>query len=811
MTKKSDAGAAPVDKASSTETSSGTAPAARAASSRSQEPPPEDAPLHYVGIGASAGGLEALRPFVAHLPAHANMTYIVAQHMSPDHRSLMVELLVRETKLKVEEARNNLLPKADTIYVAPPNSDITVANGKLRISKPANTVGPKPSVDRFFMSLAVDQEDKAIGIVLSGTGSDGAHGIKAIRAAGGISIAQDPKSAKYDSMPNAAVRSGGADLVLPPNEIATQLVSISQRPQQPIVVDAEDAPTATVRGIVRQIATHTGMDFSNYKEATISRQITRRMAALQMRDLEAYGAFLTKHHHEFDELAGNFLICVTSFFRDPESFEAVRRGLKEILKGKRPGDDIRIWIPGCATGEEVYSVAILLAEELGDNRDKYRIQIFATDINAEAVNAARAGAYPEAALTGVAGPLIARYFTAQDGIYQIDKSLRDMTLFARQDLIQDPPFVRLDMISCRNLLIYFKTELQDRVVKIFHYALRTNGLLFLGKSESIGRQSALFAEKDRKNKIYLKRQVTSPVVAGFAHVRGMATADAVAAPDLEKIAAAPNSVLGHDRLFELYTPASILMTVSGEILEVFGDCSPFLTIKRGKADFNVFTLIRPPFRSELRAYAHRVSRCKETAFSSAVPLAVDGKNRHYRMAVHHCGQQGLEDSSLLLVCFEPADERTPAASEGEREGIATSERIGELEQEIVLNRENLQTVIEELETANEELQSLNEEAQAANEELQASNEELETANEELQASNEELTTVNDELGSRTQELSEANTVLANILNSLYKALVVVDRNLVILRHNKVALQFFDITGEANASLASVQKHFYLPD
>ncbi len=768
-----------------------------------------DSPLYYVGIGASAGGLEALRPFVANLPAHANMTYIVAQHMSPDHRSLMVELLARETKLKVVEATNNLPPQADSIYVAPPNTDITVANGRLKISKPTNTIGPKPSVDRFFMSLADDRKDWAIGIILSGTGSDGAHGIKAIKAAGGVSIAQEPQSAKYDSMPNAAVRIGHADLVLPPPEIANQLRSIVEWPRAPIVDETEEAPPSTMRGIVRQIATHTGMDFSNYKDATLSRQIMRRMAAMQIPSLDAYGEYIGRHHGELAVLAGNFLICVTSFFRDPEAFESMRRSLREILKGKQPGDDIRIWVPGCATGEEVYTVAIILAEELGEQRDKYRIQLFATDINGDAVSAARAGVYPEAALAGVDSALIERYFSAVDGMYHIDKSLRDMTLFARQDLVQDAPFVRLDMVSCRNLLIYFKPELQDRVVKVFHYSLRNHGLLFLGKSESIGRLGSLFVERDRKNKIYLKRPVASPVLTSFSRTKSLAGSEGLV-PAGDKHQPLPSSVLAHDKLFELYAPASLLMTEAGEILEIFGDCSHFLAVRKGKADFNAFALIKPAFRAELRAFAHRVCRTRQSASCNPVEIGIDGKPRHFRMTVHFTGQAGTGDADLLLVCFESVSDR-PVAGDAHAASLSSNERVLELEQEIVLNRENLQTVIEELETANEELQSLNEEAQAANEELQASNEELETANEELQASNEELITVNDELNTRTVELGAANNDLTNILNSLYKGLVVVDRNLVVTRYNQVALEFFDIAPGSRPNIAAVSTHTHLPE
>ena len=767
-----------------------------------------DGPLYYVGVGASAGGLEALRPFVANLPAHANMTYIVAQHMSPDHRSLMVELLARETGLKVAEAGNNVQPKPDTIYVAPPNVDITVVKGKIKVSRPTNTIGPKPSVDRFFMSLADDRKDWAIGIILSGTGSDGAHGIKAIKAAGGVSIAQDPKSAKYDSMPNAAIRIGRTDLVLPPHEIANQLRSIVQWPRSPLATEADETPPSTMRGIVRQIATHTGMDFSNYKDATLSRQVLRRMAAMQIPDLDAYGEYIGQHREELAVLAGNFLICVTSFFRDPEAFEAMRRCLRDLLKTKQPGDDIRIWVPGCATGEEVYSIAIILAEELGEHRDKYHIQVFATDINGDAVAAARAGAYPETSLAGVDSDLIERYFTTVDGTYHIDKRLRDMTLFARQDLVQDAPFVRLDMVSCRNLLIYFKPELQDRVIKVFHYALHDHGVLFLGKSESIGRLGKLFVEHDHKNKVYLKRPVASPVLTGFARTRpvfdriGEGTAS-------DRRTVLPSTTPAHDKLFELYAPASLLMTDAGEILELFGDCSPFLAVRKGKADFNAFTLIKPAFRAELRAFGHRVVRNKQSAVCNPVQVVEDGKKRYYRMAVHSAGQSGPGDPDLLLVCFEKVAEK-PTGSDAGAGSVIDAERVAELEREIVLNRENLQTVIEELETANEELQSLNEEAQASNEELQASNEELETANEELQASNEELITVNDELGTRTAELSDANSDLSNILNSLYKGLIVVDRNLTVTRYNQVALEFFDIAPMTRPNLATVSTQTHLP-
>lgn len=766
--------------------------------------------LYYVGIGSSAGGLEALRTFVAHLPVQSNMCYIVAQHMSPEHRSMMVELLVRETTLKVVEARNNVTPLADTVYVAPPSSDITIRGGKLRLSKPKATIGPKPSVDLLFISLAEDRGEKAIGIVFSGTGSDGAHGIKAIRAVGGISIAQEPTTAKFDSMPKAAIRSGGIDLVLSPKECAEQLTALSTRPRVRIEEEKEDgtAPT-TVREIIRQISSHTGMDFSNYKDATISRQVQRRMAALQVASLEDYGEYAARHHEEYLELANSFLICVTSFFRDSESFEAMRKTLRELLHKKEPGDSIRVWVPGCATGEEAYSIGIILAEELGADFSQYRVQIFGTDINDTATQFARRGIYPEAALANLDETLLRKYFSQQDRMFCVDRRLKDVTVFARQDLVQDPPFVRLDMVSCRNLMIYFKTELQEKVLKTFHYSLLPHGVLFLGKSESVGQMSTLFIEKGRKAKVFSRRDVPTPMPGHFTRAVSAARSKRLATVEAESHAP---SEMARARLFDMYSPATILVTSDGDILEFLGDCTPFIKLSKGKADFNLFSVIHSSFRSELRAFAHRVGRNKVSVSSQPNVIKVDGEQRLYRMAVHYVGMDSL-DRDLLTVCFERApDRKLPADGAETTIEEAASGRITELEHELTSTRENLQTVVEELETSNEELQALNEEAQAANEELQASNEELETSNEELQATNEELTTVNDELVSKTEELSTTNDDLENVLDSVLKALVVVDQKLRVSRHNRMAMRFFSFpTEERMPNLTATQVQFDVPD
>jgi two-component system CheB/CheR fusion protein len=486
----------------------------------------------------------------------------------------------------------------------------------------------------------------------------------------------------------------------------------------------------------------------------------------------------------------------------------MRKSLVELLHRKEQGDSVRIWVPGCATGEEVYSIAILVAEELGADLSMYRVQIFGTDINDTATQFARRGVYPEAALAHLDERLLHKYFSQQDRMYCVDRRLKDITVFARQDLVQDPPFVR-DMVSCRNLLIYFKSELQDRVLRIFHYALQPHGVLFLGKSENIGQSSTLFIEKGRKNKLFSRRDVPTPMFGNFSRMIGVARGKRQAEAEVDHHAP---SEMARTRLHDIYTPATILVSADGDILEFLGDCSPFIKVTKGRADFNLFSTIHSAFRSELRAFAHRVGRSKTSVAGQPTVIKLDGEPRLYRMAVHYVGTDTL-DHDLLMVCFERMPDR-PQAAGGDDLVLeeAAAVRITELEHELTLTRENLQTVVEELETSNEELQALNEEAQAANEELQASNEELETSNEELQATNEELTTVNDELFTKTEELSGANDDLENILDSVLKALVVVDQKLRITRHNKMALRFFAFPSEERLpNLTTLQVLFDLPD
>lgn len=761
-----------------------------------------------VGIGASAGGLEALRILVSNLPVKANMAYVIAQHMSPHHRSMMVELLSRETKLPVFEVKSNMTPQPDTIYVAPPASDVSIKSGNLQLRKPLADLGAKPSIDYLFSTMAEELGERAIGIVMSGTGTDGSHGIRAINSAGGISIAQAPETAKYDSMPVAAIKAG-ADIVLSPEEIATKLIAINARPRVEVPEFSSSVKTDTPTNLIKLIYQHTKMDFSNYKEATIIRQIERRMAILQINDLNKYLEIAEANTGELKALANNFLICVTSFFRDNEPFKLFREEIKFILQNKKEGDNIRIWVPGCATGEEAYTIAIIIAEELSVKLENFKVQIFATDANPETTQFGRRGLYPETSIECVPPELLKKYFVQKDRFFQVDRKIKDLVIFATQDLVQDPPFVRLDAISCRNLLIYFKSGLQDKVFRTFHYALNPDGILLLGKSESVGQNSELFLELNRKQKLFKKNNIASLLpdssFAGAPHIsirNNFPTAETIHTKNLPV-------QTGQEALFDAYAPPSILITDNGDILHIYGDITPFTQIKQGKPDFNLFSIVHSSLRTELRAIVQKVARNKTLTYTHPAPIPIDSEEKIFRICVRNIKDDSSQ-KNLLLLSFENIPARIPNTLDLESLDDSAEATISELSHELTITKENLQTVIEELETSNEELQSLNEEAQAANEELQASNEELETSNEELQATNEELTTVNDELSTKTSQLIEALNDMEIIQNSTESAIIVVDQDLNIRRYNNESLKFFKIDFALNLSnLSSIPVLFKL--
>ena len=765
--------------------------------------------LYVVGIGASAGGLEALKPFVANLPTAVNMAYVIVQHLSPAYRSMMVQLLGRETTLPVEEIKDGTVLAANTIYITPPNKDVRIKNSTLYLREPSAPLGPKPSVDVFFASLADDRGQHAIGVILSGTGSDGAHGMRAIKANGGLTVAQEPETAKYDGMPKAAIDSGCVDQTLPPDGIGPELASISRFPRPVVNEKTEEAKGQdTINEIFLLVRKRTEVDFTQYKLNTVRRRLERRMAANRIENVDAYLEFVQRQPAELDLLCKDILISVTSFFRDGKAFEDIKETLGELLATKRPGDSIRIWVPACATGEEAYTFAMMLTDLLGETVRSFKIQVFATDIDLDAMRHARKGTYSASAVEGLDRSYVTKYFDAMGQSYQIKKPIREMVVFARQDLIKDPPFVKVDIISCRNVLIYFNADLQERIFQVFHYALNPEGHLFLGKSESVGHCADLFRSIKAASKIFQKRlgnpRTTSPVFGAFRlkPPEAAETMLPMGGPSIETIV--------RDGFIKACMPDCVAINENLDILFYHGDVDSFIRFPQGRPNQNLGKLITDDFRIDLRAMVHRAREINGVATGSKRQLRTREGDIVARLVVRPL-QLAPGHESLFLVSCEK-EEATEDASSVVASAPGNEIRLIELEQELTATREHLQTVVEELETSNEELQALNEEMKAANEELQSSNEELETSNEELQSTNEELTTVNEELQVRTSDLGAANADLQNIQDNVGFPMLVVDKGLRITRFTHQAARLFGLLpSDAGQLITAVPSQFHIRD
>lgn len=770
---------------------------------------PNTGPI-IVGIGASAGGLEALRAMLSHLPTESNIAYVIAQHLDPTHKSMLTSLLARYTTLEVISIKNHQLVEAHKIYITPPGKDVIIKGGYLYLSQPTAAIGPKPSIDQFLTSLAEDKRGKAIGIILSGTGSDGAFGIRAIKAEGGIAIVQEERTARYNGMPRAALDTGLIDLVLPPERIGPELIEILKHPQVVPVVASETEPLDHLQIIFNLLLDKTGCDFSDYKLSTIHRRLERRMSVHKLGRLEDYVRYLQNSATEVEQLFKDILISVTSFFRDPQAFESLQQIISNIIKSKNSGDGIRIWVPGCASGEEAYSIAILLAEALDEQINNYNIQIFGTDIDVDAIARARKGLYPEAALSDMNQKLRERYFARENSTFQITKTIREMVIFARQDLTRDPPFSHLDLISCRNVLIYFNPTLQQRLIPLFHYILTPGGHLFLGKSESTGPFDNLFSPVSRKAKIYQRRDTARLPDVYFGPAR---------IPILPTGQPKPKSVekeirlkdVMHQAVADIYGHPAVIIDDRLEILYVRGDVSPYLILAPGDTNLNILTMARSAIRVDLRALIHKATRERTPAKRQRLKVASNDMTRLVTIHVRPV-RQNAGVSGLTLILFEEEVSIETSADETVVEVMELDPRVVELEHELQATRDHLHTTIEELETANEELQSLNEELQSANEELQSSNEELETANEELQSTNEELTTVNEEFQVKSQELAIANADLENILNRIEVGLIIVDQHLKITRFTPSVNCIFDLSiSDIGHVLTAIPSHIDLPN
>jgi two-component system, chemotaxis family, CheB/CheR fusion protein len=748
----------------------------------------ENAEIHrpyIVGIGSSAGGLEALSTMVAALPCNLGIAYVVIQHLSPTHRSLMVQLLGRETALAVCEIEDNAIPEPDLIYVAPAGRNVVLQEGRFKLLETKREAMPKPSANAFFTSLAIEKGEDAIGVILSGTGSDGTVGLREIKANGGFTFAQEPSSAKYSGMPQSAIDSGCVDWILTPDKIAEEIANIV-RHRPTIAIASEQLPhshATLLKKLLMRVKQKTRIDFGGYKEATLWRRIERRMAANHFVRFEDYLQFVEQENDELERLSKDILISVTAFFRDPEAFERLKEVIHHIAQSKQQGDEIRMWVAACATGEEAYSIGILLAEELGENLPFFKIQIFATDIDNNAMNLARKGLYVEGALAEIPPALVSRYFAQRHDRYEISRTIRDMVVFARQDLVQDPPFLRLDLISCRNVLIYLQTDLQAKILATFHYGLRNGGFLFLGKSESIFQQETLFDVIDKQFRLFRRNTLEGKVPQTLFQMPLIienASVNAHKKRDAEHYL--------FETAIKAYVPATILVNANLDIQHIYGDVSDYLTIPEGKPSTNLMHLLLRELRPDLQMLQHQAERKFQAVIGRPRTIRHGEKEKTIRLAVRPT--ENDITTSYFLISFEPVPE-SPIREIGSVESDS-SRNVNELEDELTSTRERLQTVIEELETSNEEMQALNEEVQAANEELQSSNEELESSNEELQSTNEELTTVNEELQIRTTELAETFNDLERVQNCVGFPIIAVSENLKILRFNTPAASLFSM-------------------
>jgi two-component system CheB/CheR fusion protein len=755
-----------------------------------------------IAVGASAGGLEALQDFLGNFPLELkNVCIIIAQHLSPTHKSMLVQLLSRETKLTVEEAADGRPLEAGKVYITPPDSEISVSEYHLRLRRPLAGVGPKPSVDVLFQSLADNHPDKCIAVVLSGTGSDGALGVRAVKKVGGFVIAQEPVTAKYDGMPRSAIETGEVDSVLPPDKIGLEIKEYLENPQSnKISVSPEKTDGSSLSKIFKLLSKRTGTDFSNYKPSTICRRLEKRLNMLKINSVDDYLELVEKNPKELDEMFNMILIGVTSFFRDAEAFQALRVYVEKFLNEKTEKSNIRIWIPGTSTGEEAYSLAIMISEILAERTAHHNVQIFATDIDEKAISYARKGVYREEVVRELPKDIISKYFFQNGKTYELSKNIRSMVLFSKHDLTSNPPFLKLDLICCRNLLIYFGATLQQQIIPVFHYALNPDGYLFLGKSETVGQFSDLFATLDSKNKIYQKKTgstIHAVKFTAFKPQKAGALSNLGSLPRKELTQKITLADVVRDTIFQTFENPYVIVNEQFDVVEIRGDVRLFMTFQQGSVQINLLKMVNHELQIELRAILMQASKERKSVKSTIKKFELFGNRYFVRMFAKPLVYNEFNED-LYMIVFETLDlndvvGKSPNPSESELE----KERLIELEQELAATKEHLQTYIEELETSNEELQSLNEELQSTNEELQSSSEELETSNEELQSTNEEvqiayaeLKTANEELERKERLLREQQANLTAMLNNDLQAFILVDLSYKILLFNEKARSIF---------------------
>jgi len=783
-------------------------------------------PTSIVGVGASAGGLEAFEHLLRALPENTGMAFVLVQHLAPMHESILSELLGRSTRMPVTEVFEGTAVQPNHVYVIPPNKDMSIMDGVLHLTPLSPDRARRMPIDMFFRSLAEDQEGRAIGVVLSGTASDGTLGIQAIKALGGVTFAQDDESAKYNAMPRSAVAAGNVDFILAPELIARELARIAKHvhvfaPEETVEPTEVVSKNETLGKIYSLLRSFSRVDFSAYKPGTIKRRIARRMFLRKIDNLDAYLLFLRKDREEVESLFNDILINVTSFFRDPEAFESLRReAFPLMVKNKGANSPVRVWVPGCSTGEEAYSLAMALLEFLGEHASNLQIQVFATDISDGIIQKARTGIYPESVAMDISSERLKRFFMKADGGYQISKAVRDICVFAKQDIGKDPPFSKLDIISCRNVMIYMGPVLQKRIVPLFHYALNPTGILFLGSSETVGAFSDLFTAIDKKYKIYTKKALDNPVNFDFVprydvEVETPRSRHEVSyRGDLQKSA--------DQILLNRFVPASVVVNEKLDIIQFIGQTGRFLDPMPGDATLNLLKLVKGGLQVEIRLAFQRARRTSGAVRKEGVLIELGGVLKTANFEILPVKNTAGKERFFLVVLEEGPpmrkhpdlkDTEKPVSKKGGKRKMSDIEiENAHLKEELDATREYLQSIIEEQRTTNEELRSANEEIQSSNEELQSINEELETAKEELQSTNEELTTVNEELQNRNDELSRVNNDLNNLLSSVNIPIIMLGNDLRIRRFTPVAEKMMNlIPTDVGRPITDIKTNLHITD
>lgn len=730
-----------------------------------------------------------MEQFFRHTPADCGIAFVLVQHLDPSHASLLAEILQRATTMPVVEATDQARVEPNHVYVIPPNRDMAIFHGKLQLSVPDAPRGHRMPIDAFLRSLAEDQQENAIGIILSGTGTDGTLGLRAIIGSGGIALVQEPATAQYDGMPSSAIQAGYATHILPIDKMPEALRTGS-RSETP----AASREASGISRILMHLRTVTGHDFSLYKKSTIGRRIERRMSQHQIESTDIYARYLKENPAEVHRLFKELLINVTSFFRDAEAFAALQKDiLPPLCKGKTDDDLFRVWVAGCATGEESYSIAMLLRELMDQTLQKFTVQIYSTDLDVDAIAIARAGVYPPNIAQDVTVERLRRFFVKEDAGYRIKKEIREMVVFAVQNVIKDPPFTRLDLLSCRNLMIYLEPELQNRLISTFHYALRPGGVLFLSSAESIGNQVELFSPLNRKWKFYRAVHSAASTRAVMAHdLSWAAGAGGKASQEAMTTAKETNfAELTRRMLVQYFAPPSVVTDLKGDILYIHGETGKYLRPAPGQASLNVIEMAREGLERELRAGICEAASDGTPAMNREAQVKTNGGFMTVSLLIRPLPSPDGH-RNLLLVSFQ--DIPGPAAKPGRKRVTRPAElgRIAELERELAYLKENHQAVIEEQQASTEELKSTNEEMQSTNEELQSTNEELETSKEELQSVNEELITVNSELQAKIDQLAGMQNDMKNLLDNTHIGTVFLDDRMMIRRFTREATHIYPL-------------------